>query len=159
MNRIGFGTDIHRLEPGRPMVIGGIVIPSAFGPAGHSDGDILLHAVTDALLGAVAAGDIGSHFPDTDERWRGADSTRFVLEALSLTRERGYRIANVDATIDLESPKLRPFIDAIRARVAELLAVDVDCVSVKAKTGEGLGPVGSGSAISATAAVLLERRS
>lgn len=154
--RIGFGTDIHRLVEGRPLLIGGVEIPSAFGAEGHSDADVLLHAVTDAILGALALGDIGSHFSDRDERWKDADSMVFMREAARLMREGGYRIGNVDATVDLERPKLRPHVDRMRSNLAGALETDAKRISVKAKTGEGLGAVGEGRAIRAAACVLLE---
>jgi 2-C-methyl-D-erythritol 2,4-cyclodiphosphate synthase len=155
--RIGFGNDIHRLEPGETLILGGIDVPSDRGAVGHSDGDALLHAVTDALLGALAAGDIGSHFPDTDERWKGAKSRVFVAEAARLVSEAGYAVSNVDATISLERPKLRPYIEQMRLGLAEMLSVPADRVSVKAKTGEGIGEIGNGLAVKAEAVVLLKK--
>jgi 2-C-methyl-D-erythritol 2,4-cyclodiphosphate synthase len=154
--RIGFGNDIHRLELGQTLTLGGIDVPSDRGAVGHSDGDALLHAVTDALLGALAAGDIGSHFPDTDDRWKGAESRVFVAEAARLVSEAGCAVSNVDATISLERPKLQPFIEQMRLNLAEMLSVQVDRVSVKAKTAEGLGEIGNGLAVKAEAVVLLE---
>jgi len=156
MYRIGFGTDIHRLVAGRPLVIGGVVIESDLGADGHSDADVLIHAVTDAVLGAMALGDIGAHFPDTDERWRNAESSEFLLYAVGLVRARGYEVSNIDATIGLEKPKLQPYIDEIRAGLANALRIDLDRVSVKAKTGEAVDAVGERQAISAQAVVLLE---
>jgi 2-C-methyl-D-erythritol 2,4-cyclodiphosphate synthase len=154
--RIGEGWDTHALVPGRRLVIGGIDIPFERGLLGHSDADVLLHAITDALFGAAALGDIGHHFPDTDERFRGADSIALLAEAARLVRERGFRIANVDSTVIAQAPKLAPFIDAIRGRIAQALGVEVGQVNVKAKTAEKLGPVGQGLSIEARAIVLLE---
>ncbi len=155
--RIGYGNDIHRLESGQKLILGGIEIPSDRGSVGHSDGDALLHALTDALLGALAAGDIGSHFPDTDERWKGADSLVFLSEALRFATAAGYRVLNVDSTISLESPKLRPFIGQMRANIADILGMETGSVSVKAKSNEGLGEIGNGLAVRAEAVVLLEK--
>lgn len=157
MFRIGFGTDVHRLVDGRPLVIGGVVIDSDLGADGHSDADVLLHAATDAVLGALALGDIGTHFPNTDERWRNAESSEFLLYAVGLAKERGYEVVNIDTTIDLERPKLRPHIDDIRAGLANALRVDLAQVSVKAKTGEAVDAVGEGWAIKAQAIVLLRK--
>ncbi|MBW3543339.1 MAG: 2-C-methyl-D-erythritol 2,4-cyclodiphosphate synthase [Planctomycetes bacterium] len=155
--RVGVGHDVHRLEAGRPLVIGGLTIEHDRGPAAHSDGDVLLHALTDALLGAVALGDIGEWFPDTDPRWKDADSTVFVHEALTAVRERGWRVVNIDATVFAQRPKLSPHKAALRERLAGLLQLDTDRVSVKAKTGERVGPIGREEAIAADAIVLLER--
>lgn len=155
--RIGHGWDRHRLEAGRPMVLGGVAIDEApAGPVGHSDGDAVLHALTDALLGAAARGDIGEHFPDTDDAHRGAPSDVFVRRAMGLVIQAGFRVVNADLTVLLENPRLSPFREAIRSRVAGLLQVPPERVSVKAKTGEGVGPVGRGEAIDAHAVVLLE---
>ena len=126
MFRIGFGNDIHRLEEGLPLVLGGVAIESELGAVGHSDADALAHAVTDAILGALALGDIGSHFSDKDERWRGADSFTFLRHTINLMKNKGFSIVNVDAVISLEKPKLRPFIDKMRGNLAESLEVDVD---------------------------------
>ncbi len=153
--RIGHGSDIHRLEDGRPLIIGGVKVPSGKGAVGHSDADALTHAVTDAILGAIADGDIGSHFSDKDERWKGADSFVFLREAARLMRNNGFAIGNVDTTISLESPKLRPFINEMRANIASALQTSIENVSVKAKTGEGLDAVGEGRAIRVDAVVLL----
>jgi 2-C-methyl-D-erythritol 2,4-cyclodiphosphate synthase len=136
-------------------VLGGVEIPFEKGLLGHSDSDCLTHAVCDALLGAVALGDIGSHFPDTDPRWRGASSLDFLARVVELITERGYKVANVDATVMAERPKLRPYIDAMREQLAAVLKVDVDRVSVKAKTNEGLDAIGRGEAMAAQAVVLL----
>ncbi len=155
--RIGLGWDNHRLAPGRPLVLGGVRVPCEFGFDAHSDGDILLHAVTDALLGALALGDIGMHFPDTDPRWKDCDSSVFVRHAAALVRGRGYRIGNVDATVILQRPKLGPLRGEIRTSLARLLEMDESCVSVKFKTAEKVGPVGEGLSAEAQAAVLLVR--
>lgn len=155
MQRIGFGTDIHRLIAGRPLVIGGVAIESDLGADGHSDADVLMHAVTDALLGALALGDIGIHFPDTEPRWRNVESSEFLLYAAGLIKERGFHVVNIDAVVDLESPKLRPFIYQIRENIANVLDLDMSCVSVKAKTGEGVDAVGERRAIRAQAVVLV----
>ncbi len=137
-NRIGYGFDSHEFRPGIPLKIGGITLPHEKGLGGHSDGDVLLHAITDALLGAIAAPDIGALFPPSDAQWKGADSVIFLREALRRVSEAGYRIANVDASLILASPKIGPRAASIRIRVAELLGVDADCVGLKAKTPEGL---------------------
>ncbi|HUF04890.1 MAG TPA: 2-C-methyl-D-erythritol 2,4-cyclodiphosphate synthase [Aridibacter sp.] len=156
--RIGYGNDIHRLEEGRKLVLGGIEIPFEKGSVGHSDGDALLHSITDAVLGALALGDIGTHFPDTDERWKDSDSTLFLSEAARLSREKGLEVMNVDSTISIERPKLRPFIDEMRKNIAEALGVPVESVNVKAKTAEGLGEIGNGLAVRAEAIVLLNSK-
>jgi len=155
MNRIGFGFDSHRFEQGRPLVLGGVTIDSPRGLAGHSDADAVLHAVTDALLGAVAAGDIGERFPNTDPQWQDADSARFVADAMELVTAQGFRVANCDVTVLAESPKLGPAKPQMRARIAELLGVDEAAVAVKAKTGEGMGFIGRNEGIAVMAAVLL----
>lgn len=154
--RIGFGNDIHRLIENRPLILGGVAIESDLGAEGHSDADALLHAVTDALLGALALGDIGSHFSDKDSRWRDADSMIFLAEAVRLIREKGFRVVNLDSTISLEKPKLRSYIDQIRENLARVLEIEPESVSVKAKTGEGVGLIGQRLAIKAEAVVLLE---
>jgi len=153
--RIGFGTDIHRLTPGRPLIIGGVELESELGADGHSDADVLLHAVTDALLGALALGDIGTHFPNTDERWHNAESSVFLRYAVGLMRSRGFEVANVDSTIDIEQPKLRPHVDQMRENLANALEIEMSHVSVKAKTGELVDAVGERRAVRAQAAVLL----
>lgn len=142
MMRVGMGYDVHRLVEGRPLIIGGVTIPHPTGLAGHSDADVLLHALADALLGAAALGDIGTHFPDTDDRWRGADSLELLAAVGEKVRTEGFRLANVDATVALQRPKLRPHIATMRANVAEALQVDCRQVSVKATTTERLGFVG-----------------
>lgn len=154
--RIGFGNDIHRLAVGRPLILGGILIPSDVGSVGHSDADVLIHAITDAILGALALGDIGTHFPDNDERWRNADSRIFLKEALKMMRAQNYRIENIDATVSLETPKLKPYIEKIRQNLAEILEIEPSCVSVKAKTAEGLDAIGKAEAIKAEVVVLLK---
>ena len=157
MFRIGFGNDIHRLVKGKPLILGGVLIPSDLGAEGHSDADALLHAVTDAILGALALGDIGSHFSDKDARWKDADSRVFLAETVRMMREKGYSVVNLDSTINLEKPKLRPFIDAIRENLARSLEIDAVSVSVKAKTGEKVDAVGENRAVKVEAVVLLEK--
>jgi 2-C-methyl-D-erythritol 2,4-cyclodiphosphate synthase len=153
--RIGEGWDTHALVSGRPLVLGGVTIPHTHGLAGHSDADALAHAVTDALLGAAALGDIGRHFPDTDERFFGADSLQLLAEAARRVRGAGFDIANVDATIVAQAPKMTPHIDAMRERLARAIGIAIDQVNVKAKTAEKMGPVGRGEAIEARAVCLL----
>jgi 2-C-methyl-D-erythritol 2,4-cyclodiphosphate synthase len=155
--RVGLGYDIHRLVEGRRLVLGGVEIAYERGLEGHSDADALTHAVVDALLGAAALGDIGQHFPDTDERWRDADSIAMLEHAVALVAERGYAVGNVDAVIVAEAPRMRPHVAAMRERLARALGVEVDAVGVKATTEEGLGPVGRREAISARAVALLVR--
>jgi 2-C-methyl-D-erythritol 2,4-cyclodiphosphate synthase len=157
MFRIGIGNDVHRLVTGRPLILGGVRIESDKGAEGHSDADALVHAITDALLGALALGDIGSHFSDKDPQWKGADSLQFLVHAVRLIKEKNYRVVNVDSIIMLERPKLRPHVDAMRENLARVLEIDVSCVSVKAKTGEGIDAVGQGEAVRAEAIILLER--
>src|SRR5262249_46850897 len=140
--RTGLGWDNHRLARNRPLILGGVTIPSDVGLEGHSDADVLAHAITDAILGAAALGDIGMHFPDTDPRWKGAGSLMFLAHARDLARSRGYRIVNVDSTVILERPKLKDYRDAMRRQLAAALEIDVDRVSVKFKTAEKVGPVG-----------------
>jgi len=153
--RTGLGWDSHRLAPGRPLVLGGVTVPSERGLEGHSDADVLAHAITDAILGAAALGDIGMHFPDTDPRWKGAGSLRFLAHARDLARARGYRIVNVDSTIVIESPKLSDYRQAIREKLAAALELAVEDVSVKFKTAEKFGPVGQGQSAEAEAVVTL----
>ena len=153
--RIGEGWDVHALVAGRPLVLGGVTVPHSHGLAGHSDADALAHAITDALLGAAALGDIGRHFPDTDPAFAGADSMRLLAEAARRVRAAGYEIGNVDATVVAQAPKLAPHIPAMCARLAQALCVPVGCVNVKAKTAEKMGPVGEGRAIEARAVALL----
>jgi 2-C-methyl-D-erythritol 2,4-cyclodiphosphate synthase len=157
MFRIGFGNDIHRLSRGRHLILGGVQIESELGAEGHSDADALLHAVTDAILGALALGDIGSHFSDKDEKWKNADSLIFLRETVQMMKKMNYRVVNVDSTISLETPKLRPHIDAMRENLAAALEIEVAKVSVKAKTGERVDAVGEIRAIKAEAVVLLEQ--
>jgi len=156
MYRIGLGNDIHRLETGKPLILGGVLIESELGAVGHSDADCLTHAVTDAILGALALGDIGSHFSDQDERWRGAESFVFLRYTVGLMKEKGYSLVNVDSTVSLETPRLRPFIKAMRENLANALEIEMNCVSVKAKTGEKVDAVGKSEAIKAEAVVLLK---
>lgn len=155
MYRIGFGTDIHRLIAGRPLVLGGVIVDSELGADGHSDADVLMHAATDAVLGALALGDLGTHFPNDEERWRNAESSQFLLYAHGLIKQRGYAVANIDSVIDLEKPKLRPYIDQMRANLSTVLDIDIDQVSVKAKTGEKVDAVGEQRAVRAEVIVLL----
>jgi len=154
-NRIGIGYDIHRLVEGRKLVLGGVEIPFEKGLLGHSDSDVLSHAICDALLGAAALGDIGTHFPDSDPRWAGASSLDFLARAVEMLTERGYRITNIDATVMAERPKLQPHIEDMRARLASVLVIDIDRINVKAKTNEGLDSIGRGEAIAAQAIVIL----
>ena len=156
MFRIGIGHDTHRLAEGLRLVLGGVEVESERGAEGHSDADALTHAVTDAILGALCEGDIGQHFPDSDPRWEGADSLQLLARVMWLAGERGYRVVNVDATVMLERPKLRQHIPEMRARLAEVLGVGPERVSVKAKSGEGLDSVGEWLAVTAQAVVLLE---
>jgi 2-C-methyl-D-erythritol 2,4-cyclodiphosphate synthase len=155
--RIGEGWDVHALVEGRKLILGGVEVPFHLGLLGHSDADVLLHAITDALLGAAALGDIGTHFPDTDARFKGADSLALLTEAARRVRERGFEIGNIDSTVIAQAPKLMPYIAAMRARIALALAVEVDQVNVKAKTAEKMGPVGQGQAMEARAVVLLSQ--
>jgi 2-C-methyl-D-erythritol 2,4-cyclodiphosphate synthase len=156
MFRIGIGSDTHRLVEGLPLMLGGVHIASERGGAGHSDADALLHAISDAILGALCEGDLGMHFPDSDPQWKEAESIQLLSRVVWLAHERNIHIVNVDATIMLEAPHLRPYILSMRERIAEVLAVEVGCISVKAKTGEGLDAVGQGLAVSAQAVVLIE---
>jgi len=157
MFRIGFGSDIHRLAPGQPLILGGVEVESDLGAEGHSDADALTHAITDAILGALALGDIGTHFPPSDERWRNAESFVFLRFAVGEMKQHGYQIANLDSTVHLEKPKLRPHIDEIRKGLADALEVETNRVSVKAKTGEGVDAVGERRAVKAEAIVLLQK--
>lgn len=157
MYRIGFGTDIHRLVAGRRLVIGGVTIDSDLGGDGHSDADVLMHAAADAVLGSLAMGDLGSHFPNDEERWRNAESSQFLRYAVGLIREKGYSVVNLDAVIDLEKPKLRRHIDAMRGNLAKALNINPAAVSVKAKTGEGIDAVGERRAVRAQVIVLVVR--
>jgi 2-C-methyl-D-erythritol 2,4-cyclodiphosphate synthase len=156
MFRIGSGIDTHRLVAGRRLMLGGVHVVADFGGDGHSDADALLHAIVDAILGALCEGDIGVHFPDKDPRWSGVNSLEFLKRVMWLARERNLHVVNVDSTILLESPKLRSYIDAMRTTIADVLGIDSGCVSIKAKTGEGLDAVGQGLAVTAQAIVLME---
>ena len=158
MFRIGIGHDTHRLASGRPLVLGGVVVvESERGGEGHSDADALAHAITDAILGALCEGDIGMHFPDSDPRWKDANSLQLLARVVWLASQSNYRVINVDANISLERPRLRPYIQEMREKLAQVLSVEASCVSVKAKTGEGLDAVGEGRAVVAQAVVLLGR--
>lgn len=153
--RTGLGWDVHRLAPGRPLILGGVRIPADRGLEGHSDADVLSHAITDAILGGAALGDIGMHFPDSDPRWKGANSLVFLRHATGLAAERGFRLVNVDATVVLERPKLKEFRQAIRESLAAALELPLESVSVKFKTAEGIGPVGEERAAESQAIVTL----
>jgi 2-C-methyl-D-erythritol 2,4-cyclodiphosphate synthase len=155
--RIGEGWDVHALVEGRKLILGGVEVPYHLGLLGHSDADVLLHAITDALLGAAALGDIGTHFPDTDARFKGANSSVLLAEAARRVREKGFEIGNVDSTIIAQAPKLAPHMPAIRAKLAHTLGLEPDQVNVKAKTAEKMGPVGLGQAMEARAVVLLQK--
>ena len=155
--RTGLGWDVHRLASGRALILGGVTIPSDFGLEGHSDADVLAHAITDAILGAAALGDIGMHFPDSDPRWKGCDSLVFLRHAAALAAERGYRIVNIDSTVILERPKLKDFRQAIRETLARALEMELDRLSVKFKTAEKVGPVGEGRSAEAQAIVTMAR--
>jgi 2-C-methyl-D-erythritol 2,4-cyclodiphosphate synthase len=156
--RVGQGWDVHRIVPGRPLILGGVTIPCELGFEGHSDADVLSHAITDALLGALALGDIGMHFPDTDPRWKDVDSLQFLRHAQELVAAKGFTISNVDSTVILERPKLKDFRTAIRGKLAETLGLDVEQVSVKFKTAERVGPVGEGKSGEAQAVVTVCRQ-
>jgi 2-C-methyl-D-erythritol 2,4-cyclodiphosphate synthase len=156
MMRIGHGYDLHRLVEGRTLMLGGVRIVSARGLLGHSDGDVVLHAVCDAILGAMAVGDIGQHFPDTDERFRGVASSELLRHVVKLMSDEEWKVGNLDVTICAEQPRLAPHRLAMRRRIAELLDVPLTCVSIKAKTNEGADAIGRGEAIAATVVVLLE---
>ena len=156
MFRVGIGHDTHRLVESRPLILGGITIPFDRGCHGHSDGDALIHAIADAILGALAEGDLGVHFPDNDSQWQDADSGELLSRVVWLAHERGFEVENVDANVMIERPKLRPHIESMRDNLAKILNVEAGCVSVKAKTGEGLDAVGRGEAVMAQAIVLLK---
>jgi 2-C-methyl-D-erythritol 2,4-cyclodiphosphate synthase len=155
--RVGQGEDIHRVDDARTLVLGGVIIEEGPGLAGHSDADVLLHAITDAVLGAAALGDIGHYFPSSDPRFAHADSADFLRKALERARQQGWELSNIDSTVRAERPKLAPYIEHIRQRIAEIAGIDAGAVSVKAKSSEGLDAVGRGEAMAATAVVLLER--
>ena len=156
--RIGFGYDSHRFKEGRRLVLGGVEFPGETGLAGHSDADALIHAIIDALFGAAALGDIGSHFPDTDPKWKDADSARLLEAAVREIESAGYRIGNIDATVICERPKLRQKIDAIRNRLASIIGIDASRVSVKGKTNERMDDIGAGVGIAVHAVALLEQK-
>ncbi|MEB5964969.1 2-C-methyl-D-erythritol 2,4-cyclodiphosphate synthase [Comamonas testosteroni] len=155
--RIGEGWDVHALVPGRKLILGGVEVPHTLGLLGHSDADVLLHAITDALFGAAALGDIGRHFSDTDAQFKGADSAVLLAEAARRVRAKGFEIGNIDSTILAQAPKLAPHIEKMRERIAQVLGLDVEQVNVKAKTAEKLGPVGQQQAMEARAVALLVR--
>ena len=155
--RTGQGWDTHRLVSGRPLILGGVTVPAEFGLQGHSDADVLAHAITDALLGAATLGDIGMHFPDSDPRWKGCDSLVFLRHAQRLAAGQGYRVVHVDSTVILERPKLKDYRESIREKLAQALGIESNRVSVKFKTAEGLGPVGEGRSAEAQAVVTLAR--
>lgn len=155
--RIGHGYDVHRLVPQRPLVIGGVTIPYEKGLLGHSDADVLLHAICDALLGALSLGDIGQHFPDSDPRYKGIDSRTLLFHTNELIREKGWQIGNIDATVIAEAPRMSPYISEMRKNISETLAIDTDAVSIKATTEEHLGFTGDGLGIAAHAVCLLFR--
>lgn len=157
MLRIGNGYDVHKLVEGRKLILGGVEIPHTKGVLGHSDGDVLIHAIMDAMLGALALGDIGQHFPDTDMKYENIDSTILLTRAKELIAERGYRVINLDSIIVLQKPKVKPYIEAMRKRVAEVLEIDIDQVSVKATTEEKLGFTGDESGVKSYCVVLLEK--
>ena len=155
--RVGHGFDAHRLVAGRRLILAGVTIPNDVGPLGHSDADVVAHAICDALLGAAALGDLGAHFPDSDMRWKDASSMMLMNACRELLAEAGWLPGNIDATIVVQQPRLAPYIAAMRQQVANVLSVDVDAVSIKAKTSEGLGYTGDGSGIAAYAVALIER--
>lgn len=155
--RVGQGFDVHALVEGRPLIIGGVTIPYSHGLAGHSDADVLLHAVTDALLGAAALGDIGRHFPDTDPRYKGADSRVLLREAVRLVQEQGWKIINIDATVHAQAPKIGPHAPAMISNLASDLVLDPNCINIKAKTNEGLGHLGRKEGIAANVVALLHK--
>ena len=154
---IGQGWDMHRLQTGNSLIIGGVKIESETGTIAHSDGDVLIHAVIDALLGSVCAGDIGTHFPDTDSKWKDADSMKLLIAAIRLLREKGYRPVNIDSTVILQTPKLAPHIQKMRGNIAAAAGIELESVSVKAKTNEKLGDIGRGAAVESQAVVLVEK--
>ncbi len=157
MFRIGIGHDTHRLVEGRPLVLAGVTIPSERGGEGHSDADALSHAIADAILGALCEGDLGLHFPDQDPQWKDSESLQLLSRVVWLANERGFHVSNIDATVVLEAPKLRPHVIAMREKIAEVLGIEVQRVSVKAKTNEGLDAIGRGEAMAVHAVVLLQK--
>ena len=156
MSRIGFGFDTHQLKPSSEIILGGISIPSELGAVGHSDADVLIHAICDALLGAANLGDIGSHFPDTDPKYKGADSKILLKEVVAMLNEKNYHIVNIDTTICLEKPKIAPYITQIQNKLSEVMGILAFDISVKAKTSEKIGFIGRGEGISAYAVALIE---
>lgn len=156
--KIGHGYDVHRLVEGRKLIIGGVEIPHTLGLLGHSDADVLLHAISDSLLGAAALGDIGRHFPDTDEKYKGADSAKLLAECVRLINEKGYLVGNVDATVIAQKPKLAPFIPIMKKKIADILMVSEDCVNIKATTEEKLGFTGEEAGISAHSVALIVKK-
>ncbi|MFN7935090.1 MAG: 2-C-methyl-D-erythritol 2,4-cyclodiphosphate synthase [Bryobacteraceae bacterium] len=156
--RTGLGWDVHRIVTGRPMILGGVRVECDFGLEGHSDADIVAHAITDAILGAACLGDIGMHFPDTDPQWKGADSLKLLAHAVSLAKQAGYDVVNIDTTVILERPKLKDYRLSIRESLAACVGIALDCMSVKFKTAEKVGPVGEGRSAEAQAIALLIRR-
>lgn len=157
MIRVGFGFDVHQLVEGRELWLGGVLIPHSVGALGHSDADVLLHAICDALLGAVALGDIGQHFPDTDPRWKGADSKVLLAAVVELLNEKGWRVGNVDCTLILERPKIMPHVAAMRGTIAPLLGVAMDAISIKATTSEKMGYIGRAEGVAAHAVALVQK--
>ena len=157
MYRIGQGFDIHKLVEGRKLILGGIEIPFEKGLLGHSDADCLIHAIIDSIFGALALGDIGSHFPDTDMKYKDADSQILLKEAIKIMEEKDYNLINLDTTVKIQAPKMRPYIDSIRENIAKIFGVDIDKISVKAKTMEGMGIVGEGDAVICDAVILIKK--
>ena len=157
-NRIGQGIDVHQLEVGTPLIIGGVSIPYSWGSKGHSDGDVLYHAIVDAILGALALGDIGQHFPSDDKRWKDAPSRKFLEHAQNLMKEKGFSAVNIDATVILQKPKLSPYISEMRKNIARILSISVDAVSIKATTTDRMGFTGSGEGIAAMSVALLTEK-
>ena len=155
MYRIGIGNDTHRLVEGRPLILGGVHIPYERGAEGHSDADALSHSIADAILGALCEGDLGVHFPDQDPQWKDSDSLHLLSRIMWLAGERGFHVVNVDATVMLEAPKLRPYILTMREKIADVLGVEAGCISIKGKTNEGLDAIGRGEAVAVQAVVLL----
>jgi 2-C-methyl-D-erythritol 2,4-cyclodiphosphate synthase len=157
MQRIGFGFDVHQLEAGRAFHLGGIEIDSPVGAKGHSDADVLIHSICDALLGAAALGDIGQHFPDTDPQYKGIDSKLLLREVVQLLTRQGYRVVNMDTTVVLEAPKIKAYVAAMRSKLAEVTGLAVDCISIKATTNETMGYIGRSEGVCAYAVVLIEQ--